>query len=196
MAMQIGIDISQIAFEGTGVATYVRNLVSHLIEQYPEHSYTLFGASLRQRQRFITFTDTLSKKASLRLVTVPIPPTILEFFWNRLGFPPVEWFTGPLDIFWSSDWTQPKTSAIAVTTIHDLSIYRYELESHNKASVDMHDGTVSSNIVAVQKRRLKRAAHLCTAFFCDSEATKKDAMEILHIPEKNLHIVYPGWGTV
>ena len=37
--MKIGIDISQIAHEGTGVATYVRNIVAALVHRYPEHEY-------------------------------------------------------------------------------------------------------------------------------------------------------------
>lgn len=191
--MRIGIDISQIAFEGTGVSTYVRNLVSRLVSRYPEHSFVLFGSSLRKREVFTSFVSSLHDAKNVRLVTAPIPPTILEFLWNRVGLPPVEWFTGQLDIFWSSDWTQPSTNAMAVTTIHDLSIMRFAKESHDVTAVDMANGVVSANIVAVQMRRLKRAARLCQAFFCDSEATKQDAISLLDIPPEKLFVVYPGW---
>ena len=191
--MRIGIDISQIAFEGTGVSRYVRNLVSCLVQTYPRHTFVLFGASLRKRAVFMSFLQSLGAAKNVQLVTVPIPPTLLEMLWNRLGFPPVEWFTGKLDIFWSSDWTQPNTRAVSVTTIHDLSIMRFAEESHNKTTLRTDTGTVSPNIVSVQMRRLKRAARMCSAFFCDSEATKNDAITLLGIAPEKLYVVYPGW---
>lgn len=175
--MRIGIDISQIAHEGTGVATYVKHIVAALVHTFPQHKYVLFGASLRKRNVFYEYSKRLN---NVRLVCVPIPPTLLEILWNRLRIAPIEWFTGPLDLFWSSDWTQPPlTKARGVTTIHDLSILKYPKESNER-------------IVATQQRKLKLSASACKAFFCDSEATKKDAHEFLGIDTKKLVVVYPG----
>lgn len=190
--MRIGIDISQIAFEGTGVATYVRNIVTAIIRKYPAHSYVLFGASFRKRAVFAEFMRSLTATSNVLLVAVPVPPTLLEILWNRLGIFPVEWLTGPLDVFWSSDWTQPTTKAPSVTTIHDLSILKFRKESHDTTSFDVARGTVSPNIVAVHLRRLRRATKLCRAFFCDSEATKTDAQSLLGIPKERLFVVHPG----
>lgn len=179
--MKIGIDISQIVHEGTGVAIYVKKIVAALVEQYPEHEYVLFGSSLRKQSVFHEYFNTiyyLSKK--IRLVVVPIPPTLLEILWNRLRIAPIEWFTGPLDLFWSSDWTQPPLAyARGVTTVHDLSILKFPKESNE-------------TIVATQKRKLKLSASACSAFFCDSETTKKDAHELLGIDSERLVVVYPG----
>ena len=55
--MKIGIDISQIAHEGTGVATYVRNIVAALVHRYPEHEYILFGSSLRKRHVLLSISS-------------------------------------------------------------------------------------------------------------------------------------------
>lgn len=175
--MKIGIDISQIVHEGTGVATYVKNIVAALITKYPEHEYVLFGASLRKRHVFIEYAKNLP---TIRLVTLPIPPAVLEFVWNRMHIFPVEWFTGALDVFWSSDWTQPPLiNAHGVTTIHDFSVFKFPKESHEK-------------IVATQKRKLRISANACRMFFCDSEASKTDAHELLGIPTQQLIVVYPG----
>ncbi len=46
--MKIGIDISQLAHEGTGVANYLKHLVSAMIEQDSVNEYILFYASLRK----------------------------------------------------------------------------------------------------------------------------------------------------
>ena len=181
--MRIGIDISQIVYEGTGVGNYVRKLVSELIALDKTNTYVLFGASLRRRDKFRSYYRSLScdrKKVTLR--TLALPPMILDFLWNTLHIAPVEWFVGPLDVFWSSDWTQPPlTSARGVTTVHDLSTVRYP-------------GSFNRKILAVQKRRLKRAREECNAFLCDSVATQKDLIELLKIDGHKTRVVYPGFS--
>ncbi len=190
--MRIGIDISQIAYEGTGVAQYVRLITEALIRTHPEHEYVLFGASLRKKYVFYEYVKYIH--GTPRLVVVSLPPTILDWLWNRLHIVPIEWFIGAVDVFWSSDWTQPPLSnARGITTIHDLSIMRFPEESHNKAELHVGKAIVRPNIVATQKRRLMRAMHECQAFLCDSEATKKDAHTLLAIPLEQLHVVYPGY---
>lgn len=172
--MRVGIDISQIVHEETGVGKYVRKMVTELLKKDNRNDYILFGASLRKRHVFYKYFP------REKLVVVPIPPTILNILWNKLHIVPVEWFTGKLDIFWSSDWTQPPLiHAKGVTTIHDLSFLRYP-------------ESFVSKIVETQKRRLMRALKVCNIFFCDSEATKKDAIELLQIEKSKLVVVYPG----
>jgi len=144
---------------------------------------------------FIDYLASLKRETSnVRLITLPIPPTMLDVLWNRLHIVPIEWFTGRLDVFWSSDWTQPPLSrARGVTTIHDLSILHYPEESHDKTEIRVFPGEISANIVNIQKRRLSFAAKECSIFFCDSKATKKDAEELLGIEPTKVMVVYPGY---
>ena len=181
--MKIGIDISQIVYEGTGVATYVRRMVETLLKTDKKNTYILFGASLRRKYIFEEFFQKMKKiNAHVELKSVSIPPTVLDVLWNRLHIQPVEKFTGPLDIFWSSDWTQPPLShAKGITTIHDLSILRFPKE-------------MDARIVKTHRRRLAWVKKECKAMFCDSESTKKDVIELLHIPAKQLHVMYPGFS--
>lgn len=180
--MRIGIDISQIVYEGTGVARYVRGLVEALIEQDTHNEYVLFGASLRKRKVFFDFFNSLSNKNNrVKLVTYPIPPTLLELIWNRLHSIPVEWLIGKVDIFWSSDWVQPPLlHAKGVTTVHDLVALKFPEETDAK-------------IVSVHKRRLDWVKKECMMLLCDSEATKRDVIELLGIQENKLCVVYPGF---
>lgn len=46
--MRIGIDVSQMAYEQTGVGKYVRNLVNNLLKIDGENEYVLFFSSLRR----------------------------------------------------------------------------------------------------------------------------------------------------
>lgn len=180
--MRIGIDISQIVYEGTGVGTYVRKLVTELIRRDTKNYYVLFGASLRQREKFRSFYGSLPcDRKRVKLCIIPIPPTVLDMLWNTFHIIPVEWFTGTIDIFWSSDWTQPPLQhSRGVTTVHDLSVLRYP-ESFNR------------KIISVQKRRLQQAKKECSLFLCDSIATKNDCMELLNIARSKLTVVYPGF---
>jgi len=180
--MKIGIDISQIVHEGTGVSTYVRNLVKAILEKDHHNEYVLFGASLRKLPLFLAyFQEVRVVNPRVRLVTVPIPPTVLEFLWNTLHIMPVEWFVGAVDVFWSSDWTQPPLMrAKGITTVHDVSFLRYP-------------ETFVQKIIDVQKSRLKWVKRECKTILCDSEATREDVVELLHISENKLRVVYPGF---
>lgn len=179
--MTIGIDISQIVYEGTGVGRYVRNLVRETVSKGQKHSFVLFGTSFRKREVLDAFVSHVKRdRTNVRSVILPLPPVFMDFLWNILHIVPVEWFTGKLDVFWSSDWTQPPlVHARGVTTIHDLTVYRFP-ESFDSRIVDVH------------KRKLARSKRECRMFFCDSEATKRDAENIVGIPVGKLKVVYPG----
>ena len=177
--MRIGIDISQIVYTGTGVGTYVREMVSAMLRLDTKNEYVLFGASLRHGNVFESFYAAMPHERA-GLVTVPLPPIILDILWNRLHIIPVEWFTGPLDIFWSSDWTQPPLrKARGVTTVHDLTTIRFPKE-------------MDARIVATHARRLRWVKKECEIIFCDSESTKKDVAKLLNISKEKLHVIYPG----
>ena len=142
-----------------------------------QNKYVFFFSSLRRKTQN---SKLKTQNYNLKLKAFRIPPMFLDFFWNRWHIFPIEWFIGPIDVFLSSDWTQPPTiKAKKVTTIHDLSVFKFPLEHHPR-------------IVGTQKRRLNWVKKECDLIICDSQATKKEAMEILGIEEKRLRVVYPG----
>lgn len=176
--MRIGIDISQLAYENTGVANYLRQLVSHLLQTDKNNEYVLFYSSLRKNFQFSTFN--FQPMPNVKLKKHNFPPTLLDILWNRLHVFPIEWFIGDVDVFISSDWTQsPTKKAKKATILYDLIIYKYPQETAKK-------------IVEVQKRKLEWVKKEADVIFCISEATKKDAVEILKIEEKRLKVIYPG----
>ena len=87
-----------------------------------------------------------------------------------------------MDVFFSSDWLQPPTNAKKITTLHDLIVFKYPESFAKKGG---HD------IVTNQKRRLNWVKKEVDIILCDSKATKKDAMDVLKIPEEKLIVVYP-----
>jgi hypothetical protein len=198
--MKIGIDISQIAYEGTGVANYVKNLVENLLEYHDTHEYILFYASLRKElpaskywSRGGTLHNNFLSSGKVTIAQYKLPPTVLDILWNRLHIVPIEKFIGNIDVFISSDWTQPPSKAKKATILYDLIVYKYPEETHNQTKFNFKQLILSPNIVASQKRRLYWVKKEVDAIICISKATKQDALDILGVSENRLHVVYPGF---
>lgn len=178
--MKIAIDISQIVYQGTGVANYTSHLVKNLLKIDKENQYLLFGISFRQKRVLEEYFQTVRKinnNVSLRIF--PIPQTIGTFIWNKLHILSLDNLIGKVDVFHSSDWIAPPTSARKVTTVHDLVIYRHPEYSHPK-------------IIENQKRRLYWVKREVDLVLADSYATKNDLVQILHFKPDKIEVVYPG----
>ena len=193
--MRIGIDISQIVYQGTGVANYTRNLVESLLKTDKKNTYVLFFSSLRRKLNcsFINeltineLTPNQNKFGSgqansrIKVKRFKFPPTLLNFLWKLNQNFPIEWFIGPVDVFLSSDWTQPPTTkAKKVTTVHDLTPWKFPKEMHPK-------------IVATHRRKMKWIKKECDLIIADSKATKKDLVEIIGVPKEKIRVVYLGY---
>ena len=168
--MRIGIDLSQIIY-GTGVSHYQENLVKNLLKIDKDDDYVLFGGSLR---RFGELKHKLGQYNG-PVKAFPIAPAMADILWNRLHVLPVEWLVGKLDVFHSSDWTQPPSKAFKVTTIHDLIPLKFSRYTDPK-------------IVSVHKARLKWVAREVDRIIVPSEATKKDLLEI-GLNEKIIRVI-------
>jgi hypothetical protein len=178
--MRIGIDISQLAYEKTGVANYLRNFVQGLLAVDSHNEYILFYSSLRKSLNASTLNLIHAKNVSLK--RFKMPPKLLDLIWNKLHIFPIEWFIGSVDVFISSDWTQPPaTKAKMVTILYDLVVYKYPQET-------------ATQIIDTQKRKLAWVKKECDLIFCISESTKTDAMKILNIQKDKLHVAYPGFS--
>ena len=152
--MRIGIDISQVQYAGTGVEQYLTQLVQWLLKVDKKNEYILFFSSLRRNFQFEIFNFQSNKK-NLKIKTFKIPPLILDMLWNRLHIIPIEWLIGDVDVFISSDWTQPPTKARKATILYDLIVYKYPQEMDRK-------------IVQTHKRRLAWVKKECDIIFCIS----------------------------
>src|SRR3989344_899312 len=125
--MKIGIDISQIVY-GTGVSTYTKNLVESLLSIDHKNDYILFGSSLRAKKKLREFLTELEGFKNVQSKISSFPPTFLEIMWNKLHVYPIEKIIDVVDVFHSSDWTQPKIANLntkKVTTIHDMVPYLF-----------------------------------------------------------------------
>jgi len=176
--MKIGIDVSQTAFSKTGVANFTLNMVNNLLKEDKKNEYVLFFSSLRKEFPVSNFKFPVGSKVKIKKFR--FPPTILDLLWNKLHILPIEKFIGDVDVFITSDWTEPPTKkAKKATILYDLIVYKYPQETDAK-------------IVNVQKRKLAWVKKEVDKIICISEATKKDAEEILGINKDKLVVAYPG----
>lgn len=173
--MKIGIDISQLAFEQKGVSNHLLFLVDRMVRLDTKNEYVLFYSSLRK-----PLPHSFETQKHVTVKTFMFPPTFLDFLWNRLHIVPIEYFIGDVDVFITSDWTEPPTKrAKKATIVYDLIVYKFPEETDAK-------------IVETQKRKLRWVKKESSMIFCISQATKHDVKELLHIPESRLTVTYPG----
>lgn len=180
--MKIAIDISQIV-HGTGVSYYTRNLVKALAKIDKKNQYLLFGGSLRQKDALRDFAKKvkkINKNVESRIFT--LPPTVAEPLFNRFHFLPIEKFIGPIDVFHTSDWTEPKTKAAKVTTIHDLTFLKTGQGVHPR-------------VLKAHRRRLNWVKKETDLIIAVSQATKKDTVKILGIDKKKIKVIYEAAPT-
>jgi glycosyltransferase involved in cell wall biosynthesis len=170
--MRIGIDISQVIY-GTGVSVYTKNLITSLFSLDKQNEYLLFGSSLRRRNELVKFTNSLIGKFDKKLFF--IPPTLSNIIWNRLHILPIEFFCGRLDIFHSSNWTQPPSGAFKVTTIHDLTPLRFPKLTNPK-------------LVSQTKNHLKWVEKEVDRIIVPSQATKQDLL-LLKFDKKKIRVI-------
>ena len=180
--MNIGIDISQIVYKGSGVARFTEGLVHTILDYDQENTWTFVFFGLRQKLN----PELVEKIQATRhtLVQRPIPPSILKILHNtihketsRLTYAgiPVNTF----DWFITSDWTEPMLPCKKATIVHDLVFKRYP-------------ETVHKSIRDTQEERLAWVAKESEAIFTDSEATAKDLAQHYRIADQKIVVNYPG----
>ncbi len=177
--MKIGIDISQIVYEGTGVARFTNGLVNAVLQYDRQNDWTFFFSSLRRdlnRQM-----EHRIKSKGYALIKWKIPPTLLSFLWNDLhsnfkfqisNFKLLDWFI-------TSDWTEPSLPIKKAAIVHDLVYLRYP-------------DTVDKKILRTQQKRLSWVKKESQIIFADSISTKQDLIDILKIEPKKIFVNYPG----
>lgn len=178
--MKIGIDISMLVYQGSGVARYTYNFVKSLLTTDKGNEYKLFYSSLRKPKDFYSLNDL--KKAGGKIYSYSFPPRLIRFWWNRYHMFPIEWFMGKVDIFHSSDYLRPPFSkkTKGITTIHDLTWKKFP-EFH------------TNDVVAAHERKLEKTVRYKDLIMVDSFQTRDDLL--FYYPEidrKKILVNYPG----
>jgi glycosyltransferase involved in cell wall biosynthesis len=173
--MRIAIDIRPVLRERTGVGTYVFQLLRALVRADLENRYLLFSSSWKDRVPKVLgpFPPNFAVRE------FPVPVRILNSFWHRLRFPPVEFFVGEIDIAHSPHplLLPARKRAKTIVTVHDL----YFLKHPEWAS-----GEVLTDYVPLTRQSLEKADAVVTV----SEFTRKDCIECCGIASSKVHAIH------
>lgn len=175
MTIHIGIDYTAAMHQSAGIGRYTRELVRSVAALSPAHQYHLFVADGR---RF----DPARPGPNFRWHPTRLSERWLARLWYRLRLPlPVEWWTGPLDLFHQPDFVLPPVKANVPTllTVHDLSFIR------EPSSV--MPGMIR-HLTDWVPRSVERADHIVAV----SEATRRDLIELYQTPPEKISVIYHG----
>ncbi len=176
--MRIGFDATAAVRQGGGIGRYTRELLRALGEVDGASGYRLIYAAPPGSRTFPL--PALPSNFTAR--HLPFDDIWLARLWQRARIPlPVEWLTGPVDIFHSPDFTLPPTRRRTRTllTVHDLSFIR-----DPESAVPV----LRAYLNRVVPRSVARADHV----LADSEATRADLMELYGTPPGKITVLYSG----
>lgn len=178
--MKIAVDLSQIVYSGTGVGRYVDSLARALVNQGGA-DYLFYAGALRQ----LPTLKKLSKQLPLNQANwkiTPFSPVISDLIFNQIGLS-IDPLLGHVDIFHSSDWTQPASRALKITTVHDLAFRLYP-------------ETIDPLVLRTQTLRMKRVVKHTDFIVADSASTKNDLVKIYGLSSHKIKVVYPGISSI
>jgi glycosyltransferase involved in cell wall biosynthesis len=118
--MRVAVDVTSMLGVGTGVARFTRELVIRLAAR-PDVSLVGLATTWRGRGRR---PDGLPDEVTMARPRLPMPARPLHELWRRAAWPPVEWWTGPVDVVHGTNYVVPPArGAGCLATVHDLTMF-------------------------------------------------------------------------
>ncbi len=174
--MRIGIDASCILPQKAGIGFFTQNMLSALCELESPHEFILFLNSYRHRLPALEFLH----RANVRVKHYRIPGPLLVNSWRILRFPPIEAFTGRVDVFHSpTGYLPPQIRGRRIATVYDLFFLKHPDLTHKLGG---------RHFAKVFPRYLPRFDHIITT----SNATRDDLVDMLHISPEKITVIYGG----
>jgi glycosyltransferase involved in cell wall biosynthesis len=175
-AVRILVDYRPALRERTGVGEFVHELVRALARQPAGDQIAVFTSSWKDRP-----DPTLaSQLPSIDIVDVKVPVRALVWSWNRMEWPPVEWFAGPRDVVHSqSPLLIPSQRAAQVVTVHDLDFLRHP---------EQMSAEIRRDYPALARTHAARAhAVMVSSRYAAAEVTRE-----LQLDPARVHVCPPG----
>lgn len=160
----------------TGVGYYTLNLLRALLSKDRGLDVRLFAASARAMPSQLG--EWARGCSSVR--TLRWPTRLRRWMWTQLEWPPIEWFTGSVDIAHGAFHILPATrDAKRIITVFDLTSIRRP-ETHTATNV-------RADLTA-----LRHAVRQADALIAISESCRKDLIDLLGAAPDKTHVVYGG----
>jgi glycosyltransferase involved in cell wall biosynthesis len=186
--MRIGLDARLVPYaQKEGIGYYSFYLIDALFKAGSADEYILFYNIFFQGNKNFIFDLRGTKGAANKIFY--IPGRILDFFWIKLNFPPIDLLTGRLDLFHTLSFVPtppyfylpPQLSGKKVVTIHDIFPLLFPEQTKNVFDVSAY------------KRGLKAVVKKADAIICTSSTARKDLLEFSDTASsEKVHVVYSG----
>lgn len=178
--MRIGIDYTAAINQSAGIGRFVRSLVKAIAEIDDQNHYVLVHASPNSG----CIVDAPSTP-NITTRELRFRERVLTVIWHRLKLPlPVDFATGPIDIFHSLDFVLPPVRrAVTMITVHDLAFLIRPECADERLRVFLERAVPSS---------AARADYIIT----DSENTRNDVICLLDANPDRVFVVPGGVDPV
>ena len=112
-SLRIAYDVTPLIGNRTGIGVFTAGLLAEL-QLNPEVDVRRFAVTWRGRAE------------AGSAARWPMPARPLRALWRRVSAPPIEWFTGRVDVVHGTNFVVPPTThAARVVSVHDLTAVRY-----------------------------------------------------------------------
>lgn len=176
LKMRIGFDVRPFLKEETGVGIYFKNLLFSLARIDRSNEYYLFSSSLKDRLP----SPKIPLFARKNFRDFPFPVKVVNFFWFKLSWPPLDYFfRTELDLTHSPIPLILPTKGKKIVTVHDLFFMDFP---------QMVEGEVRKNFVS----RIKDSLLEANGIVAVSQFTRNQLIERFSIEEKKVRVIYHG----
>ena len=118
--MRLAFDATSLYGHRTGVGRFAEQVLQRLAD-HEEISTCVYATSWRERGHLRRITP-----RGVEVCGAPMPARPLRAMWRRLDLPPLELFTGPIDVSYGPNFLSPPTRhAAEMATVHDLTPLRF-----------------------------------------------------------------------
>lgn len=174
--MRILVDYRPALRERTGVGEFVHELAKALAQPPAGDQIALFTSSWKDRPD----PALAAEMPAAQIIDVKVPVRALVWSWNRMEWPPIEWFSGRCDVVHSqSPLLIPSSNAAQVVTIHDLDFLRHP---------DQMSAEIRRDYPTLARSHAARAdAVIVSSRYAAAEVTRE-----LQLDADRVHVCPPG----
>jgi glycosyltransferase involved in cell wall biosynthesis len=178
--VRVALDATPLLGTRTGIGHYVAQLAAALAKE-PDVDVVLTAFTWRGQQQIRDI-----EAAGLDVHSRRAPARLLRLAWGRSKFPPVEMFSGAVDVFHGTNFVLPPTRrAAGVVTVHDVGFV-------------LHPETVDRTSLAYQ-HLVPRALDRARVVITPSNAAADDLVEVYGTARDRIVVtplgVDEGWAA-
>jgi glycosyltransferase involved in cell wall biosynthesis len=177
--VRVAYDVTSLLDARTGVAAFAGEVLTRVATR-PDIEVVGYSVSWRGRDHA---GDGLLPDG-VRLARGPMAAQPLRQMWRRADWPPIEWWTGTVELVHGPNFVVPPSrhGAVELATVHDLTCVRYP-ELCTRDTLQYPD---------LIRRALRRGAHIHTV----SQFVADEVTEVFGVSADRLHVVRNGIDPV